>query len=283
MSAHQARIYASPGMKLFRFMNSEADHFQTSLEHLLCNNEVFLSSRQDFNDPFDMNPILKSDWTIGGIRRHVLNVARNPMMSSAPDETIAQYFRGPKQAKIPSTALRSIKEKFPHYMKRLLDGVGVCCFTEEMQNPIFWAHYAGNYSGICIQFSAAVDTNHPFHNCMKVHYAEHRPTIRATQTGAMSTVYDSPNWAHIAQFGFCTKSIGWVDEKEWRLWLPDRARTYQALPSKTLKAIFLGPFATRQTVALVRSLVEKASSQIRVCSTQLSASEFSVEVATRIC
>jgi hypothetical protein len=42
---------------------------------------------------------------------------------------------------------REFKSQFLGYMEQLFDKVGICCFTEEMQNPIFWARYASSYSG----------------------------------------------------------------------------------------------------------------------------------------
>jgi hypothetical protein len=277
------KLYATAGMKLFRFMNPRSAHFQDAMEHLVCGNEVFLSSRKGFNDPFDMNPILICDWTISGIRRHMLNIAENPFRSAAGDEVIAQYLTLPKRSRIPAAMVQKFKDDFPVYMGRLLDRVGVCCFTEEMQNPIFWAHYANNYAGVCAQFVATNDISQPFCNCMKVHYAADRPIIRASQIGAMSTVYNNPDWDHIVQYGFCTKSSGWAVEKEWRFWLPLDAQRYQKLPPKTLRAMFLGPFADSTLIDFVKSLVKRSATEIKVFNTCLSPKEFAVNIGGRVC
>src|SRR5215213_9760425 len=138
MKAGQNGAYASAGMKLFRFMNPSQSHFLENITHLVDRNEVYLSSRRNFNDPFDMNPVLKCDWTIGGIRRHMLNIAENPLRSSAGDDVIGQYLNLPKRSRVPTSMVQKFKDRFPGYMNGLLDKVGVCCFTEEMQNPIFW-------------------------------------------------------------------------------------------------------------------------------------------------
>ncbi len=33
--------------------------------------------------------------------------------------------------------------------------IGIACFTETYDNELMWAHYAHNYSGICIAYSSS--------------------------------------------------------------------------------------------------------------------------------
>ena len=175
-----------------------------------------------------------------------------------------------------------MKRKFPLQMKQLLDKMGVCCFTEEMQNPLFWAHYAASYSGICIEVRATGDTSHPFCNLMKVRYAEARPIVYGTQTGAFPTVYTKHNWDYVAQYGLCTKSSDWAVEKEWRLWIVERSDSYQPLPPKTLRSIFLGPSIGHEAASFVLEAVKTHQTRVKVFRTALSATDFRVEIGARI-
>lgn len=281
---HSTATYASAGMKLFRFMKPDTEYFAASIDHLICQNEIFLACRNDFNDPFDMHPILECDWTIPGIRKHMQNIAANPLRAAATPEVIAQYLATApsRMPRVPLTTLRKIKERFIPHMTHYLDEIGVCCFTEEMQNPLFWAHYAGSYAGICAEFTAKADTSHPFCNCMKVQYSEHRPVIRASQVGGLSTVYTSPDMDYVVQYGFCLKSHGWAVEREWRVWIPGRARNYQSLPPRTLSTIFIGPLADDSTLKAVTALVRKSSNPIKVFNTRLSERDFKVDVGKRL-
>jgi hypothetical protein len=280
-------VYANAGKQLYRFLRADSPHFQSSVEHLISCGEVYLSSRRNFNDPFDMNPILKCDWTISQIRKHAEKIITNPALSSAPAAVIAACL--PPDGTIPRKAfslanMRILKDKFPTYMNELLDHVGVCCFTEDMQNPLFWAHYAGNYAGVCVELRATGDETHPFCNCMKVHYTGDRPIIYASQTGGFDTTDETADWDYIAQYGFCTKSLDWKVEKEWRLWLPppNSVNRYQALPPKTLKSIFLGSRATGSTTDMVTALSRSMDEPIKVFRTRLSESTFRVEIGERI-
>lgn len=276
--------YAAPGMRLFRFLRPDTVHFQESIDRLLRKNEIYLSSRRRFNDPFDMNPVFKADWTTDGIRRHIEAILANPTASSAGTDLVVKLLQvsgRPSKEVVSVQNIRSLKQKFPEYMNNLLDKVGVCCFTEELQNSLLWAHYAASYTGICIELRATGDTGHPFCNCMRVHYTEQRPTIYGSQTGAFGTVYGR-NWKYIAQYGFCTKSIDWAVEKEWRLWLPDRASTYQTLPADSVRSIFLGPLIPSATSKMVVDWVRGSKQNVKVFRTKLSNMEFKVEIERRL-
>jgi hypothetical protein len=278
--------YAPAGKSLFRFFRPNTPVFHDTLEHLMLKSELYLASRKNFNDPYDMNPILKMDWTTSKIREHMKNIAANPSRSSLSTPEIARYALS-TPSKIPNSILstksiRDFKEQFYQYMPGLLDKVGVCCFTEEMQSPLFWAHYAVSYSGIFIFLKATGDTAHPFCNCMRVHYSPTRSTVYASQTGAFQTTYSKGDWSYIAQYAFCTKSSDWSVEKEWRWWLPFKAGSYETFTDGALHAIFLGPLASEPTKSMVIELARKSERTFKVFATHLSDTEFRIEIGKRL-
>ena len=56
-----------------------------------------------------------------------------------------------------------------HYDKIL----GFLCFSEWLENPVQWAHYADNHNGICLEFEV------PLKNLVKVEYRETPLTIES--------------------------------------------------------------------------------------------------------
>jgi hypothetical protein len=123
-------VFASAGMKLFSFMRADTTFFQDSLEHLVGRSELYLSSRRSFNDPFDMNPILKCDWTTSGIRQHMKNIAAQPHLSGATLGALAGFLsrRGAIDKRVFGTKnLRTLKDRFPGHMSKMLDEVGIPC------------------------------------------------------------------------------------------------------------------------------------------------------------
>ena len=168
-------------------------------------------------------------------------------------------------------------------MNAFLDEIGICCFTEEMQNPILWAHYAGSYTGICAEFRTTDDTTHLFSHIARVTYTPHCPTIRASQTGALGTVYgDRKDWGYIAQHGVCTKSADWSVEREWRWWITEAAGRFKGVPARAIRRIFLGPNATAETKSKVVKAAIRAGAQIPVFETKLSVTDFRVDKGPKL-
>jgi hypothetical protein len=157
------------GQRLFRFWDAEGQYFKTNLERLISYNELYMSARNDFNDPFDVRPILKCDWTAEAIRQHAQAIFDNPSKAQQPRNVLQIWRSGVVRPTFSLTEIRKLKKQFPIRMSGLLDRIGICSFTEEMQNPILWAHYANCYTGVCVELSATADRDHPFSNVMKVH------------------------------------------------------------------------------------------------------------------
>ncbi len=84
--------YARERQPLFRFYDARNEFFKDSLEHLICQNELYLSSRKNFNDPFDVNPVLKCDWTPAEIPRHAEKLLSNPLSASDPVAAVQRMF-----------------------------------------------------------------------------------------------------------------------------------------------------------------------------------------------
>ena len=73
------------------------------------------------------------------------------------------------------------------------------------KNPIMWAHYANNYSGVCFEF----EFNNNFENIHKVSYIEHQ----------YDTIYDptEEEFRRAIEKSLLCKSKNWSYEEEYRL------------------------------------------------------------------
>lgn len=100
--------------------------------------------------------------------------------------------------------------------------VKVSCFSERKDSLLMWAYYAGNYSGVCLEFDAKSD---PMLNkyCSKVQYSH--------------TIFSDENPDSRFDDNYFIKSYEWSHEQEWRL----VTRTDEEyFPTKTLSSIILG-------------------------------------------
>ena len=285
MNNQIAPQFAPVGMALFRFWNPETAYFKQNLEGLLERSELYLASRGNFVDPFDARPIIKNDFSLADVRAHAENLRANPSMASSLDLAAKWAWSVPKSARLTPSALRTIRQNMVKRISNFLDDLGICCFTEGMQNPILWAHYAGAYGGICVEFRATENAGHVFKNIMKVNYQSARPTIKCSQTGALQTVPTSQqDFDYITQYGICTKAFDWSVEREWRWWLPNAANTVHPVPPQSIRRIMLGPKVKPATKKLVLAVIKNSADfkMIPVFETRISESKFQVDVGTRL-
>jgi hypothetical protein len=81
--------------------------------------------------------------------------------------------------------------------------IGICCFTENGSSSYMSHFYAGEHSGICLEFST---TDAPFSRAMPVSYQRQPPELR---------VIGDAGAAHEARM--FVKAIDWTQEREWRI------------------------------------------------------------------
>lgn len=121
------------------------------------------------------------------------------------------------------TQLTDISETLKNFEQQLHE-VGIFSLTESAENELMWAHY-GNYSkGIALGFKATkgsklLDCN----NCFKVEYSDLMPEFTEKGFCAKSSInFGGKNVMKVSfsdktfQKIFCSKSVKWKYEDEWR-------------------------------------------------------------------
>lgn len=92
------------------------------------------------------------------------------------------------------------------YVSNQLDLYRILSLSADERNMQMWAHYAGNYSGICIEFSSLGA------------FSKARPVIYGSHPNRK--VIEEPDLDQIETFveeSFFHKSIGWENESEFRI------------------------------------------------------------------
>jgi hypothetical protein len=104
----------------------------------------------------------------------------------------------------------------PHWRRTYRDilnakrAIGISCFSETFENELMWAHYADNYRGICIGYSAIklCDNLPESARLVRVAYAE---------TPIYLSKYDKDDVIKAAQKILSHKKYNWAYEREWRV------------------------------------------------------------------
>lgn len=123
--------------------------------------------------------------------------------------------------------------------------IGISSFSDTCENELMWAHYAGNYSGICIEYYplrmlSELSRNHKI---VRVGYGDSPPRISIKE----KAVAERKMLSH--------KKFSWSYEREWRV-LGPRGKAF--ITNNCIHRVYLGiritPFRRKK---LLRALNEK--------------------------
>lgn len=159
---------------------------------LLTSKELYLASREELNDPFDLSI------SINKVKYRKFYLEKYPYFennTSALDNTLSlfEYYRINDKVEY----YRCLKDIIPqeYWMNR------TTCFTEEANNSLMWSHYTDNHQGVCIKFDLSKDET--LKNAITpIKYLKKLPEIRQ--------ISDFEKRLYI-------KESSWKSEKEWRI------------------------------------------------------------------
>lgn len=178
--------------------------------------KIFMSDPARFNDPLDMNlPVKDLTHRSPFHRINVLREAVGLLLEKNKDHGDFWLYDARMLA-----CLRAWVNGSCHHQSLITDAArrfaefGVACFADTLDNPLMWAHYAGQHSGFCIEY--AVDeielSNDPGNSAF---YSLHVQYVTEAPEVCLSEVLFSPH--QVMGRMFATKVIDWAYEREWRL------------------------------------------------------------------
>lgn len=217
--------------RLYKFLSSESKYFSVAMEDLMLRNRVRLSSRKDFNDPFD---------TMFGI-----DFPSSPEIFTSFIEGIATR-RDPTEPNMDYVErAKADPEKFredvAHSIGRSLDSIGIYSLTENVDHPLMWAHYANSHKGIALVFRHG--TKETF-GAFPMRYQDHFPRALIDEDGIP------------LQYAF-VKGRDWEYEREWRMAHPNAAHTSLDLPHNYFAGIVFGAMAEQKTYDFMLGLIKQ--------------------------
>ncbi|WP_086382305.1 DUF2971 domain-containing protein [Caballeronia sordidicola] len=210
---------------------------ESFLDRIIVHSELYLSRRDDFNDPFDT----RCEITYGG---------SGPEKRSRFQSVVAgQNIPMKRRAELWSHLLDDVKGKklaqssFDH----VADSTGIHSLTKTPRSLLMWAHYGAEHKGICLQFYIPADFER-FREALPVAY---------------SGDFTSLNWLSDMDTGeaalraFITKSTEWKYEEEYRLLQRLRARSSVDFLPGALVGVIYGARCPDETVKHVHGLIER--------------------------
>lgn len=214
--------------------------FSSSTVELLCSDVQFFAKAADFNDPFDCSPVIKVDSGLSQMR----NILKALVFARVRAETLAALKKAkfediramPHAEQVADREAFSAIERVAYYatdpeyddrtiaeigmlrfdIERELQnryGKGICCFSQEFDNPLLWSHYGDQHRGICIGYTL---NRNPAPELKQVRYGGER-TITTTLLEQAILKNDTVALAQLDADFLLRKAPEWEYEKEWRL------------------------------------------------------------------
>lgn len=195
---------ASAPNGLFKFFRYGTDQHKQRIHRLLEYNEIYFSTRNELNDPFEIK----------------VGLAPDPDRKKAVKALRKSAFLGAKQNKRPwreavkaqeragradlETSYRNLQDL---HNARLEKEAFILCFCGTRKNILMWSHYADGHKGLCVHFNTKV---RPILGALAVKYQRDYPISHFPS--------ESPGQEHdFLEKSVLSKSHRWRYEKEYRL------------------------------------------------------------------
>ncbi|MDR3693055.1 DUF2971 domain-containing protein [Mucilaginibacter sp.] len=221
---------------------------------LLINAKLWFSSPEDFNDPFDNNISFRQDLNESELRS--LMQSEDFIKKSKFDaETIVTYFKkNPKE-------LNNVYEP----LKQLISNVGICCFSENYNNLLLWAHYSNCHRGVCLEFDLNT-MKEWYKEIRRVNYQDVMPNINILEVHKEDILSSLPFY----------KSSHWSYEQEIRIWIKNFGLA--PFPMEAITGIVFGLKMTEdQITAICRLMVRLGYRNLRYSQAELHSTEYKLD------
>lgn len=108
--------------------------------------------------------------------------------------------------------------------------IGMCSFSEVYNHELMWAHYAQQFTGICIAYSLSRLMKHLATEVgfVRMYYDETVPTVYRTKKDP----------TELAKMVLSYKNYRWLYEREWRMFAPIGKAYYR--DNKCVPCVYLG-------------------------------------------
>ena len=203
--------------------------FDEYTERIFTQNEIYFSSPDEFNDPFDSKPNLICDGNLKEIKIFLCKMYKKiyPKLSKEKILTLVEMEIITKgQGRI------IIEETIEKFRGSTINKLGICCFTEIRDNILMWAHYAKRHTGFCLEFDVNNDFFRVHDRATKVGYDTIMPVINVLKIFTYQGEEQGQK--------FLIKANDWKYEQEWRIVDTKKGPGIQNFPEDALSGIILG-------------------------------------------
>lgn len=202
---------------------------------LLKNSAIWFSNPLSFNDPFDCNLTIDANNSPEQIKKYfqLANWKKLKHSDSNVDKLINSNFSD-KEA---------FKRKLNSTKRKIMDNLGVACFTTNNDNLLMWAHYTQEHKGVVLEFDHSKDIDF-FKPLKLINYINEYPKYN---------YYNARK--KVVEKLILNKSNHWKYENEIRL-LKHKVGLAE-FKSLSLKAIYFGVRTSEKQINTIKTCINE--------------------------
>lgn len=226
---------------LYKYRTTSAQHLD-----ILFKRQIFFSSADKFNDPFDCFIPIRFDLLTEDEfdEMSISIICKYSLLSKV--EATSHYFQKVKGD--PKFRQYSNRDEMMQWqLENLRKKVTVFCLSKENDNILLWSHYSANHTGICIGFDRDFLYYNTGASVGKVEYLDDYLTLKPTPV-------QEPT--HI--FQVLTKAKKWEYEMEYRFVYWENKFVFDIEPKSITELIF-GCMTPQKEIEKITALLKSGS------------------------
>lgn len=236
------------------------------VEKIVLGHELYFAPAKNFNDPFDLRPVISLEATREEHIARYLASSRKFEPDLPEAERLAQAEHAMAVSMTPDEIAKTAALVQQLHAKALTEGCGVFCVSEKRDDILMWSHYGQDHRGVCLEFDG---TGPLMAHAHPVLYTDKRVSLNPYRDDA----------AALMSKALLTKSPHWAYECEWRLLTYDRGPGVESFQPKNLTGLIVGAMASDETIATVRAWNQRREVPLALYRASTSALRFELEIA----
>lgn len=158
--------------------------------------------------------------------------------------------------------------------KKLKSWTKIKCLSENSNSGLMWAHYANDYSGICVEYdlSRLSESNIALNTLYPVCYSTTRSLCfdMEEMVRYLNGEEDGGDWIADTKHLFLQKAHYWDYEKEWRIIQYSRDLKEDSISFPCISKIFFGPKVNEvEREGLIEKVVQERDMHIDLYDMQI--------------
>lgn len=225
---------------LYKYRDATKQH----LEPLLLSSTFYLSSREQFNDPFDAQCIARVSPDLRDRKRR-LEQLKTRVRASRGSQSISRGVKHRNELYRDMLTLDRAQGRAQRSFDINANAFGIYSMAETPRSLLMWAHYANNHAGVCLIFYVPADPD-VFMRAFPVEYGDDYPSMEWTDLERVDAIR-----------ALLKKSTEWAYEQESRILVPGAAKTIFPFDRAALVGIIFGARCSDESKTTVKELIDR--------------------------